>query len=132
MVRYDMTADFILRQLEQTTPSSDLVLTLDTDRAQAIGLAWVMNRGVFGRSAYLRLLGVHPDHAGTGFGSTLLHAAEAHSHAADRDLLLLVSDFNTAAQRFYQRHGYTQIGTLPGYVLPDVAELIFWKRPPGR
>jgi hypothetical protein len=44
------------------------------------------------------------------------------------DLFLLVSDFNHDAQRFYQRQGYQQIGAIPGYVLPDVSELIFRKR----
>ncbi len=41
---------------------------------------------------------------------------------------LLVSDFNEDAQRFYEREGYLRVGPLPGLVLPDVAELLYWKR----
>jgi hypothetical protein len=40
----------------------------------------------------------------------------------------LVSDFNVQAQRFYLRQGYTQVGVIDAYVLPDVAELLFRKR----
>ena len=82
-------------------------------------------RGAFGRSAYLRMIGAQPGYAGGGVGAALLAGAE--STAGDQ-LFLLVSDFNADAQRFYLRHGYTQIGAIPGFVLPDVDELIFWKR----
>jgi hypothetical protein len=41
---------------------------------------------------------------------------------------LLCSDFNISAQAFYERHGWTRVGALPGLVLPDVAELVYWKR----
>jgi hypothetical protein len=44
------------------------------------------------------------------------------------DLFLLVADFNTDAQQFYQRRGYEQVGAIPAYVLPDVTELIYRKR----
>jgi ribosomal protein S18 acetylase RimI-like enzyme len=60
-----------------------------------------------------------------GLGAELL--AEVEARAESRDLLLLVSDFNEGAQRFYRRMGYQQIGAIPGYVLPDVSELIFRK-----
>jgi ribosomal-protein-alanine N-acetyltransferase len=43
-------------------------------------------------------------------------------------MVLLCSDFNTEAQRFYRRAGYEQVGALPDYVVPGVAELIFRKR----
>jgi GNAT superfamily N-acetyltransferase len=59
----------------------------------------------------LRLIAVAADAQGQGIGAALL-----------------VSDFNIAAQRVYQRRGYQQVGTLPGLVLPDVDELCFWKR----
>ena len=58
----------------------------------------------------------------------LLEETERTVRKVCNDLFLLVSDFNKAAQRFYQRNGYQQIGAIPGYVLPDVTELIFWKR----
>jgi ribosomal protein S18 acetylase RimI-like enzyme len=81
--------------------------------------------GAFGRSEYLRLIGVRADCAARGLGAALLSEVEAR--ATSRDLILLVSDFNEGAQRFYKRMGYAQIGAIPGYVLPDVTELIFRK-----
>ena len=53
---------------------------------------------------------------------------EVESQAKSRDLFLLTSDFNEGAQRFYRRMGYTQIGAIPSYVVPDVTELIFRKQ----
>jgi ribosomal protein S18 acetylase RimI-like enzyme len=82
--------------------------------------------GAFGRSAYLRLIGVRPDKARSGIGAQLLNHIE--QSISGTDLFLLVSDFNRDAQVFYRRQGYEQIGAIPGYVLPDVTELIFRKR----
>ena len=31
-------------------------------------------------------------------------------------------------QRFYQRHGYAQVGALPSLVVDGIDELIYWKR----
>lgn len=123
--RYNTTADGMRQRLQQAHERGDTLLAADSGAQRACGLAWVMPRGAFGRSAYLRLIGVQAEAAGQGIGAALLAAAEA---TAGDQIFLLVSDFNTDAQRFYQRHEYTQIGTIPGFVLPDVTELIFWKR----
>jgi predicted GNAT family acetyltransferase len=52
----------------------------------------------------------------------------AEAQASSRDLFLLVSDFNTDAQKFYARLGYVQVGALDDYVIPGVSELVFCKR----
>ncbi|MBK9745169.1 MAG: GNAT family N-acetyltransferase [Chloroflexi bacterium] len=122
--RYGASADVLAQRLLMAL-DTDLILTADTDD-QAVGLAWCVPTGGFGRSAYLRMLGVRPDQAGGGVGAALLSALEAT--LASHDLFLLTSDFNVDAQRFYQRQGYEQIGAIPGYVLPDVTELIYRKR----
>lgn len=122
--RYGASAEVLAQRLLMAL-DTDLILTADTDD-QAVGLAWCVPQGGFGRSAYLKMLGVRPDQAGTGVGAALLSALEAT--VASHDLFLLTSDFNVDAQRFYQRQGYEQIGAIPGYVLPDVTELIYRKR----
>ena len=87
-----------------------------------------MERGAFDHSDYVRLIGVRPGERGRGVGRALMEYAEESSRAQGRDLFLLVSDFNTDAQRFYQRLGFHQVGLLDDYVIPGVSELIFWKK----
>ncbi len=129
MQRYNLSVDRAYQQFETALEQQDIALVADVDeRDTACGFAWCLPKGAFGRSVYLRLIGVRPELSGLGIGAALLGAAEQAAISLKRDLILLVSDFNTDAQRFYQRQGYTQVGALPGYVLPDVAELIYWKQ----
>ena len=122
--RYHTTVDSLSAKLAAAL-DTDLILTADADD-RAVGLAWCVSKGAFARSAYLKLLGVRPDQAGKGIGARLLDQLEAAVEG--QDMFLLASDFNASAQRFYERQGYVQIGAIPGYVLPDVTELIFRKR----
>jgi ribosomal protein S18 acetylase RimI-like enzyme len=97
--------------------------------AQTAGFAWYIAGGGFGLSGYLKLLGVAAAARGQGVGATLLdHVEQRTLQDRQRDLLLLVSDFNQPAQRFYQRHGYRHEGMLQDYVVPGIAELIYRKR----
>ena len=100
-------------------------LLIAEEAGRVIGFAWFMLRGAFARSGYLRLIGVRAERRNSSAGAALLQAVES---AAGDDLFILVSDFNTDARRFYKRHGYEEVGQLPGYILPGVAELILWRR----
>jgi ribosomal protein S18 acetylase RimI-like enzyme len=126
--RYNLTTKAATHHLHDALKQGDLVIVADLEpEAPCSGFAWCMPHGAFGRSAYLRWIGVHNDRAGSGLGTLLLrHIEQAATHYAP-DLFLLVSDFNQDAQRFYLRAGYRQMGMLPAYILPDVTELIFWK-----
>jgi ribosomal protein S18 acetylase RimI-like enzyme len=127
--RYQLTVERASAQLEKGLYNEDILLTADVSgQERACGFAWCIVGGGFGRSVYLRLIGVCPEMAGAGIGSALLDACEQAAVKVSSDLFLLVSDFNDKAQRFYERHGYQRIGAIPGYVLPDVTELIYWKR----
>lgn len=77
----------------------------------------------FAGSPYLKTLAVAPEARGHGWGSRLLHFAETR-FAGERWLFLLVSSFNTGAQRLYFRHGYKKCGELPGYLIPGQSEWI--------
>lgn len=125
--RYGLTAECAAAQFHEALARHDLLL-IETSR---VAFAWVMPRGAFGRSPYLRLIGVHPQTASRGVGSALLQAVESRARVHGDRLFLLVSDFNQDAQRFYQRHGYTQAGALPDYVVAGVTEYLFWKRLAG-
>jgi ribosomal protein S18 acetylase RimI-like enzyme len=91
------------------------------------GFAWWILRGAFGRSAYLRLIGVDPALRSQSIGAALLAAFEEDARTVAPDCFLLVSDFNLGAQRFYARYGYVEAGRIPAYVLPDVTEIIYRK-----
>jgi GNAT superfamily N-acetyltransferase len=81
--------------------------------------------GGFGRTGYIRLLAVA--RPGAGVGTALLRAAESEVFASAPGMLLLCADFNEAARAFYARRGYREVGAIPGFVLPDVTEVVFWK-----
>lgn len=125
--RYGLTEAKAVMSFETGLARGDWLITADAEKP-AMGFAWAIPGGAFGRSPYLRLIGVRGDAAGSGLGGRLLEEIERLAGAVSCDLFLLVSDFNYDAQRFYQRHGYQQIGAIPAYVLPDVTELIFRKR----
>jgi len=127
--RYHVTVTAAQTQFEQGLKQQDMLLVADAgSEARACGFTWCLPKGAFGLSAYLRLIGVRQDQVGLGIGSALLAETEHVAAQHSKDMFLLVSDFNTDAQRFYRRHGYEQIGAIAGYVLPHVAELIFRKR----
>jgi GNAT superfamily N-acetyltransferase len=127
MKRYDLMVERAAANFESGMARGDWLFAADGD-SPACGFAWAMPRGAFGRSPYLRLIGVRADTVGKGVGALLLGEIERRAAEEAKDLFLLVSDFNQDAQRFYRRHGYEQVGALPDYVLPNVSELIFRKR----
>jgi len=94
---------------------------------EAAGLCWFLQPGAFGRGAYLRTLALTAGAQRGGLGKALLDVYERETASATGGWFLLVSDFNGDAQRFYARHGYHQVGRLDGFVLPEIAELLFWK-----
>ncbi len=83
---------------------------------------------VFARGGYLRAIGVAPALRGRGLGGTLLAFAEKAVSRQAICLYLCVSSFNRKGQRFYKKHGYTRVGTLPGLISPGASEYIYWKR----
>jgi ribosomal protein S18 acetylase RimI-like enzyme len=125
--RYGVTVEKATANFERGLANSDWLLVADAD-VPACGFAWIVPHGAFGRSPYLKQIGVHPEYANAGLGRLLLAEAERRTRAAADDLFLLTSDFNTAARRFYTRHGYQQIGAIPDYVINGFTELIFRKR----
>jgi GNAT superfamily N-acetyltransferase len=127
--RYHLTIDRTTRNFEDGFKRGDVLLVADAGADNiGCGFAWCLPQGGFGRSMYLRLIGVRQERARAGVGAALLRGAEDAALKVGNELFLLVSDFNLDAQRFYQRQGYEQIGAIPGYVLPDVTELLYWKQ----
>jgi len=127
MVRYGRDAGRIAADLSQALARGDGLL-LEEAGGAVRGLAWFLRAGTLAMGGYLKLIAVLPGVQGGGAGAALLGAFEAEVARESRHAFLLVSDFNEGAQRFYERHGYARVGAVPGLVLPDVAEVIYWKR----
>jgi len=127
MVRYRRAPERVEADLRAALARGDGLLVAE-DGGALRGLVWFLRTGTLGMGGYLRLLAVLEGAQGGGTGAALLAAFEAEVAKASAHAFLLVSDFNDGAQRFYLRHGYAQVGALPGLVLADVAELLFWKR----
>jgi GNAT superfamily N-acetyltransferase len=127
LVRYRRDATRIARDLAEASARGDGLIVEERD-GRVRALAWFQPTGTLGVGGYLRLLAVAPEATGEGVGAALLAAFEAEVARESRHAFLLVSDFNDGARRFYERHGYARVGALPGLVLPDVSELLYWKR----
>ena len=81
------------------------------------------------RGEIMKLL-VRRSARGSGVGAALMAQAEAEARAAGTTLLVL-DTANDAAERLYERGGWTRLGTVPNYALmPDgepCATTFFWK-----
>jgi len=126
--RYGLTEAGISKDFERALKRSDLVLVAESKKQGICCFAWAQAGASFGRSGYLKLIGVEEGIRGQGIGKELLKEVEDFIKDVSYDLFLLVSDFNKEAQAFYIAQGYEQVGSIPAYILPDVSELIFRKR----
>ena len=124
--RYRYPAERAAADLTEAIGRGDLVLGA-SDASGLIGFAWVLPRGAFGRFPYLRLLAVDAKAHGSGAGRALLEKAEEMMRPA-RQMLLMVSDFNDGAQRFYRRQGYARVGSCPDFLVDGIAEQLWLKR----
>lgn len=127
MARYGRGAAGLARAIEAARARGEGLLVADEDGALR-GLAWYLTEGTLALGGYLKLIAVVAGGEGKGTGPALLRAFEAETARASPHAFLLVSDFNEGAQRFYEREGYRRVGALPGLVLPEVAEVLYWKR----
>lgn len=81
------------------------------------------------RGPYLQFLGFLPAFQSLGLGSLALAWIDAQTLlASQRNVFVAASDFNAAALRFYERHGFERIGTLKGLVRDDRDEVLLHKK----
>jgi GNAT superfamily N-acetyltransferase len=62
----------------------------------------------------LKRLQVHPDQQGRGHGSALLRSADDVGRGLGLEALHLTVRGGTGTEAFYLRHGYREVGRLPG------------------
>lgn len=127
MIRYGRDAAALARALEAALGRGEGLLVAEDDGVLR-GVAWFLPSGTLALGGYLKLIALLRGGEGKRTGAALLRAFEHETARASAHAFLLVSDFNEGAQRFYEREGYQRAGALPGLVLPDVAEVLYWKR----
>jgi len=127
MERYRRSEEKLSADLRTAMERGDGLIGAEVGGALA-GFCWFLHHGTLGMGGYLKLIAVLDGAQGRGTGAALLSAYEKEVARASAHGFLLVSDFNDAAQRFYERHGWARVGAIPKLVLPDVDELVYWKR----
>ncbi|RUP10973.1 GNAT family N-acetyltransferase [Hyphomicrobium sp.] len=81
------------------------------------------------RGPYLQFLGVLPAFHRRGLGRSALGWFESAARAdGARNLWVAASEFNVAAQTFYERHGFVRIASIDGLVAEGTAEILFRKQ----
>ena len=81
------------------------------------------------RGPYIHMLGLAPAVQGQGLGSALLAFIEQVARlTGERNVWVAASDFNTHAQRFYERFGFKRVAELDGLVRDERTEFLYRKR----
>lgn len=127
--RHGVTAEAAGQRLQRGLARGATIAVVEVS-GRVAGFVWYVAEGAFQRSGYIMIFGVDASLHAQGLGRALLAYAEEALFATGASIMLLVSDFNAEAQRFYSRHGYVQVGVLPDYATPGVSELIFYKCKP--
>lgn len=66
---------------------------------------------------------VSPEARGRGVGAALLRAVEAEAAVRGRTLLVLDTSVVQGASSLYRRHGYREVGVIPGFALKPLGGL---------
>ena len=91
-----------------------LVARRDGEAIAMVSLLFSISTALGGRVAWLEDMIVQPDWRGRGIGSTLLKHAVDHCRSEGLKRITLLTDgHNLAAQRFYQKHGFSCSAMMP-------------------
>jgi N-acetylmuramic acid 6-phosphate etherase len=115
------------RRLEEMLADGHEAFVHTDGEGRVDAFALVSDR-TFGDCGYLRLIGVRPGATGTGIGGALLARVEGHfARRGRRALVLMCTESNAGARRFYERAGYRAVGALPGWVREGETERLYVK-----
>ena len=125
--RYTLIQETLSKSLLEAMAKGEILLVAKNE-SMIVGFAWIDPKGAFSSAPYLRLLAIDEKFRGKRVGSALLEAFEENTRYVGRDYVLLVSDFNDQAIRFYAKHGYEKRGSLPNFAREGITELIMVKK----
>ena len=124
---YGYQEELIRERFEEALDDPRSELLVARRGPEILGVAWMVTRAGFDRSAYLRLLAVSASEQGSGLGRRLMERLEKR-HLQPEGIFLLVTADNKAARGFYEHLGYRQTGLIEDYVKPGRTECIYFKR----
>ncbi len=124
--RYRMTPERARATFADVREGSSSGVVAEDD-GRIIGFLVYRVRGTFVHSGYILDVGVAPDAQNRGVGRQLMDAAEADIFRHGPNVFLMVSAFNTGAQRFYEERGYRRVGEIPDYVRRGITEILYRK-----
>jgi ribosomal protein S18 acetylase RimI-like enzyme len=107
--------------------NGEIYVALDAN-GDCLGYIWFTLDGAFSRFPYVRNIAIKKEHRGKGIGKQLLSFFEEKGFNTTTRVFLLVSNFNTKAQKFYRKMGYQEVGRIPDLVRQGVTEHIMMKR----
>ncbi|MCX7028076.1 MAG: GNAT family N-acetyltransferase [Spirochaetes bacterium] len=128
--RYGFEASPLEAKMAVSQASGAIIIVAERDESSGGGIsgfAWVDPKGAFGSSPYLKLIAVGATMRSSGVGAALLAEFEKRTVGKGRLWTLLVSDFNTRAIAFYERHGYQTVGRIPNFAVSGVTEILMIK-----
>lgn len=125
-IEYGVTPERARAIFADAVGGSSAGLVAEED-GRVVGFVVYRLRGTFAHSGYILDVGVASEGQNRGAGSLLMDAAEAEILRHGPNVFLLVSAFNTRAQRFYERRGYRRIGEIPDYIRRGVTEVLYRK-----
>jgi ribosomal protein S18 acetylase RimI-like enzyme len=144
----DVEAELCARMMELSEPWLSLgtgyraLFDLMQNPARERYVAWLDNRiagfvviNMCGTLvSYIQTLCVAPGNRASGIGRLLMAHAEMRIFRDTPNVFLMVSDFNAAARRFYERLGYLTIGEVPELLVAGRSEILMRKtsRPDAR
>lgn len=115
-LRADDAISYWLKIIKEIAEEKRLLLVARQDE-QIIGtvqLEFATKTNAQHRAEIQKLI-VHRRYRGQGLGQLLLNAVEEAAREAGRTLLILDTRTGDSAERLYRRHGYIEIGSIPGH-----------------
>jgi ribosomal protein S18 acetylase RimI-like enzyme len=115
------TVEASIRVLQD--PGKEVYVADDGGRIE--GFLVLDMRGPF--PGYIQTVCVRAGARGQGLGARLIAWAEARILRDVPNVFMCVSTFNRQARRLYERLGYTVVGELSSYLIPDHGEILLRK-----
>lgn len=124
--RYFSETGSARKALEEGFGKGQIYVALD-EEGICRGFIWFILNGIFHSFPYLHIIAVKAEGRNKGTGKKLLQYFEDFCFAEHSKVFLVVADFNSDAQRFYESAGYVQVGSVPGLYREGITEYFMMK-----